>query len=264
MRRGGMPWVKAWTKATRFLGSMRSHRSPTIRGHRRAGPSPTRPPAAAQIRVICARSAVREAYPQEASKFAKVVKTTRDGRQLTRRYFALGDTDPSEGPTTGGAACSGAHPQGCPPDCAGPPLGLLLFQGRAAGVHVIGCVQDPRKETLPFRSLFPTRVALRLVERTETDMVLSASAALDASRSTLGLSGVGYVLLDGSPDLVRVRTGYLTDADITTMAAEYATPHREDGWVAGVLEPRTAEVLDTEWEAFAADYRTRHGVSDDD
>jgi len=55
------------------------------------------------------------------------------------------------------------------------------------------------------------------------------------------------VLLDGSPDLVRVRTGYLTDADITTMAAEYATPHREDGWVAGVPEPRTAEVLDTEW-----------------
>jgi hypothetical protein len=78
------------------------------------------------------------------------------------------------------------------------------------------------------------------------------------------LSGVGYVLLDGSPDLVRVRTGYLTDADITTMAAEYATQHREDGWVAGVPEPRTAEVLDTEWEAFAADYRTRHGVSDDD
>ena len=66
--------MKAWTKATRFLGSMRSHRSPTIRGHRRAGPSPTRPPATAQIRVICARSAVREVYPQEASKFAKVVE----------------------------------------------------------------------------------------------------------------------------------------------------------------------------------------------
>lgn len=150
-------------------------------------------------------------------------------------------------------------PKDAPRIVRGRPLGLQLFQGRAAGGHVIGSVQDPRKETLPFRSLFPTRVALRLVERTETDMVLSASAALDASRSTLGLSGVGYVLLDGSPDLVRVRTGYLTDADITTMAAEYATPHREDGWVAGVPEPRTAEVLDTEWEAFAADYRTRHG-----
>src|SRR5664280_3150085 len=94
-----------------------------------------------------------------------------------------------------------------PPDCAGPPLGLLLFQGRAAGVHGIGCVQGPRKETLPFRSLFPTRVALRLVERTETDMVLcdgarERGAALDASRSTLGLAGVGYGLLDGSPDPV--------------------------------------------------------------
>src|SRR5450759_2483072 len=132
MRRGGMPWVKAWTKATRFLGSMRSHRSPIIRGHRHAGPSPTRPPAAAQIRVICARSAVREAYPQEASKFAKVVKTTRDGRQLTRRYFAFGDTDPSEGPTTGGAACSGAHPQGCPPDCAGPPPRSAALPGPAS------------------------------------------------------------------------------------------------------------------------------------
>ena len=68
------------------------------------------------------------------------------------------------------------------------PLGLLLFQGRAAGGHVIGCVQDPRN----------------------------------------------------------------------------ATPHREDGWGAGVPEPRAAEVLDTEWLAFAANYRTRHGVSDDD
>src|SRR5664280_2534167 len=189
--------VKAWTKATRFLGSMRSHRSPTIRGHRRAGPSPTRPPAAAQIRVICARSAVREAYPQEASKFAKVVKTTRDGRQLTRRYFALGDTDPIEGPTTGGAAYSGAHPQGCPPDCAGPP---------------------PRSAALPGPGGRRARDRLR--------------------------SGPAH----GDP----------------AVPAAVRHPHREDGWVAGVPEPRTAEVLDTEWEAFAADYRTRHGVSDDD
>ena len=74
-------------------------------------------------------------------------------------------------------------PKDAPRIVRGRPLGLLLFQGRAAGGHVIGCVQDPRN----------------------------------------------------------------------------ATPHREDGWVAGVPEPRTAEVLDTEWLAFAADYRTRHG-----
>ena len=74
-------------------------------------------------------------------------------------------------------------PKDAPRIVRGRPLGLLLFQGRAAGGHVIGCVQDPRN----------------------------------------------------------------------------ATPHREDGGVAGVPEPRTAEVLDTEWEAFAADYRTRHG-----
>ncbi|GIF15272.1 hypothetical protein Ate01nite_53040 [Actinoplanes teichomyceticus] len=40
-------------------------------------------------------------------------------------------------------------------------LGLLLSQGRAAGVHVVAALQDPRKDVLPFRDLFPTRIALR-------------------------------------------------------------------------------------------------------
>jgi S-DNA-T family DNA segregation ATPase FtsK/SpoIIIE len=41
-------------------------------------------------------------------------------------------------------------------------LSLLLSQGRAVGVTVIGAVQDPRKEILTVRDLFPTRIALRL------------------------------------------------------------------------------------------------------
>jgi DNA segregation ATPase FtsK/SpoIIIE, S-DNA-T family len=145
-------------------------------------------------------------------------------------------------------------------------LGLLLSQGRAAGVHVVGCVQDPRKETLPFRALFPTRVALRLVERTETDLVLRHGArdrGAVCDQIPAGLPGVGYVALEGTADLTRVRASYLTDADIVAMAADYPTPHRDYAWPAADSTSRTAEVLDNEWEAFAADYRTRNGISDD-
>ena len=51
-------------------------------------------------------------------------------------------------------------------------LSVLLSQGRAVGVHVAGRLQDPRKEVLPFRDLFPTRIALRLSEDAEVDLVL--------------------------------------------------------------------------------------------
>ncbi|MFD2768608.1 hypothetical protein ACFSX1_31285, partial [Micromonospora eburnea] len=44
-------------------------------------------------------------------------------------------------------------------------LGLLLSQGRAVGVHVVAALQDPRKDVLPFRDLFPTRIGLRLNQR---------------------------------------------------------------------------------------------------
>lgn len=51
-------------------------------------------------------------------------------------------------------------------------LGVLLSQGRAVGVHVLASVQDPRKEVLPFRDLFPTRIGLRLTEAPQVDLVL--------------------------------------------------------------------------------------------
>jgi S-DNA-T family DNA segregation ATPase FtsK/SpoIIIE len=33
-------------------------------------------------------------------------------------------------------------------------LSLLLSQGRAVGITLVGTLQDPRKEVLPFRDLF--------------------------------------------------------------------------------------------------------------
>ncbi len=51
-------------------------------------------------------------------------------------------------------------------------LQSILSQGRAPGVCVIGQLQDPRKEIIDFRHLFPVRIAMRLDEPTQVDMVL--------------------------------------------------------------------------------------------
>ena len=55
-------------------------------------------------------------------------------------------------------------------------LGLLLSQGRAVRLVVVGAVQDPRKEVLTVRGLFPTRIALRLSEAEQVNLVLGPGA----------------------------------------------------------------------------------------
>jgi S-DNA-T family DNA segregation ATPase FtsK/SpoIIIE len=55
-------------------------------------------------------------------------------------------------------------------------LATLLTQGRAVGVCVVAALQDPRKEVIGYRNLFPTKIALRLDERTQVDMVLGDGA----------------------------------------------------------------------------------------
>jgi S-DNA-T family DNA segregation ATPase FtsK/SpoIIIE len=103
-------------------------------------------------------------------------------------------------------------------------LGALLSKGRAVGVLVIGAVQDPRKDSLPFRDLFPSRIALRLREPESADLVLgdgarNAGARCDEIPATA--PGVGYVIGDDTPEPVRVRAGYVTDADIAAMVEQY-------------------------------------------
>ncbi|KPM53805.1 hypothetical protein ACG83_21910 [Frankia sp. R43] len=102
-------------------------------------------------------------------------------------------------------------------------LSLLLSQGRAVGVVVIGAVQDPRKEVLPFRDLFQTRVALRM-GASEVGLVLGDDAYTRGAwtdRIPMSLPGVGYVLVDGDPTPVRVRAAYVDDGEIHTMAARW-------------------------------------------
>jgi S-DNA-T family DNA segregation ATPase FtsK/SpoIIIE len=105
-------------------------------------------------------------------------------------------------------------------------LGILLTQGRAVGVHVVACLQDPRKEVLPFRDLFPTRIGLRLTEEAHVDLTLGEGARdrgalCDRIPKGPTAAGTAYVVLDGDPTPMRVRFSYLTDTDITDLARDY-------------------------------------------
>ena len=104
-------------------------------------------------------------------------------------------------------------------------LQLLLSQGRAPGVLLVAAVQDPGKDVIGFRDLFPTRIALRLLEDTQVDMVLGRSARLRGAvcdQIPASLPGIGYVLLEGVREPVRVRAAHVTDADLAQMVRDYA------------------------------------------
>jgi S-DNA-T family DNA segregation ATPase FtsK/SpoIIIE len=103
-------------------------------------------------------------------------------------------------------------------------LSLLLSQGRAVGVVVVAALQDPRKEVLPFRDLFPTRIALALVEAEQTDLVLGRGARVrgaDCSRIPLTTPGIGWVWCDGEAEPAWVRAGWVSDDDIAAMVEAF-------------------------------------------
>ncbi len=99
-------------------------------------------------------------------------------------------------------------------------LGLLLSKARATGITVVASVIDPAKDVTRWRHLFPTRIALRLNEPIQVDMVLgpgSHTRGADCEAIPLTTPGVGFVRLDADPDPVRVRASYLSDDDITAL-----------------------------------------------
>ena len=107
-------------------------------------------------------------------------------------------------------------------------LATLTTQGRAVGYAVVAALQDPRKDVLTIRNLFPDRIAMRLDEPEQVDMVLGdgardrgAACELIAADPTTG-AGVAFVRVEADPDPVRVRAGWVTDADIRAMAYQIA------------------------------------------
>jgi DNA segregation ATPase FtsK/SpoIIIE, S-DNA-T family len=109
----------------------------------------------------------------------------------------------------------------------GAALARILTQGRAVGVLVVAALQDPRKEVLTLRGLFPTRIALRLDDESQVDMVLGdgalergAACHLISADEHTG-AGAAYVVDEGDPTPVRVRAGHVTDADIAELVRDY-------------------------------------------
>jgi len=106
-------------------------------------------------------------------------------------------------------------------------LSALLTKGRAVAVVVVAAAQDPRKEVVTFRSLFPTKVALRLDSPSQVDMVLGEGmhgmgAACD--RIPTSLPGVGYVTVDDLREPQRVRASWVTDEQIVAVCRSHPAP----------------------------------------
>lgn len=102
-------------------------------------------------------------------------------------------------------------------------LSALLVLGRAVGFTVVGALQDPRKETLSFRDLFPTRVAMRL-PKPMVDLVLGAGmyeagAQCDLIPATeADGAGVAFVVDETSTQPVLLRTSWCSDEAIRQAA----------------------------------------------
>ena len=111
-------------------------------------------------------------------------------------------------------------------------LGLLLSQGRAVGISVVGAIQDPRKEVLPARDLFPIRVAFRLADADQIRLVFTPGARDRGARCDEiphSLPGVAYVEIDGVPEPIRVRFAHITDDHIRMLAAGWRPPRSLPG-----------------------------------
>jgi S-DNA-T family DNA segregation ATPase FtsK/SpoIIIE len=127
-------------------------------------------------------------------------------------------------------------------------IGLLLSQGRGPGVSVLGALQDPRKEVLGNRNLFPVKVALQLDEATQVDMVLGPGARDQGAlcdKIPDSLRGVAYLRVEGVREPTRVRSAYVTDEDIRTMAALYAPGAGPGARLAAVMEGHGGDLVMT-------------------
>lgn len=101
-------------------------------------------------------------------------------------------------------------------------LNTLLNLGRAAGICVVGGLQDPRKETIESRDLWPTKVAMRLT-REMARLVLGTEALEAGARCDLitkDMAGTAFVLEADAPDQpVQVRAFWVSDADVKQLEA---------------------------------------------
>jgi S-DNA-T family DNA segregation ATPase FtsK/SpoIIIE len=93
-------------------------------------------------------------------------------------------------------------------------VALLTTQGRALGYTMRGYVQEPTKDTVPVRELFPRRICLRVATKSHVSMVLGDQAydrGAWANRIGESEPGVGYLHGEGIREPLRVRGGWVPD-----------------------------------------------------
>lgn len=103
----------------------------------------------------------------------------------------------------------------------GSDLAVLLSQGRAPGYTVWAFLQDPAKDVLEVRQHFPIRIALRLMEATQTAMMLGNGSGAECHLIDPTLPGTGYVRTEDGT-VVKVRATYQSDEQIHELADRHA------------------------------------------
>jgi S-DNA-T family DNA segregation ATPase FtsK/SpoIIIE len=106
-------------------------------------------------------------------------------------------------------------------------VALLTTQGRALGYTVRGYVQEPTKDTVPVRELFPRRICLRVASKSHVGMVLGEHAydrGAWANRIGEHEAGVGYLFGEGIREPLRVRAAWVPDETIKELEAFVTTP----------------------------------------
>jgi DNA segregation ATPase FtsK/SpoIIIE, S-DNA-T family len=110
-------------------------------------------------------------------------------------------------------------------------VALLTTQGRALGFTVRGYVQEPTKDTVPVRDLFPRRICLRVSAKSHVSMVLGDQAyerGAWANRITDAEAGVGYVFGEGIREPLRIRAGWVSDETIKQLETFVTSPIEHD------------------------------------
>ena len=127
----------------------------------------------------------------------------------------------------------------------------LVSRGRAAGDIFPAATQKPSGDTIPtyLRDLFAFRWAFRCTTPQMSDTILRAgwsTAGYSASAIDAAHRGVGYLLHEGG-EPVRMRTFYLTDDDLTTLARRAEQLRRPPA--KAVQLPTTADRIQVEGRA---------------
>ncbi|MFD9893540.1 FtsK/SpoIIIE domain-containing protein [Amycolatopsis sp. NPDC059027] len=103
-------------------------------------------------------------------------------------------------------------------------LAIITSQGRVTDHSALALVQEPTKDTVPVRELFPVRICMRVTAQAHVDMVLGEGARLrgalaDEIPDSPDTAGIGYVVRKRSRTPQRVRAAYTDDHDIDAMVA---------------------------------------------